>query len=428
MQAVIMTGGKGVRLQPLTFDLPKPMIPLDDKPILEHVLLECKKHGFDDIILCNGFLHKKIEEYFGDGKKWGIRIRHSNEQKPLGTAGALKDVEDMLEQNFLVLLGDVLFHMDFKRFFDAHVASGAVLTTVVHPNDHPWDSDIVEVDSDMNIKKFHSKPGERWKEVGNLAMAGGFVVKRKFLDYIEKGVKANIEKGIMPKVLEAGEKVHAYNTDEYVKDMGTLDRLEKVRGYLQKFKEEEDKPKKAVFLDRDGVINEDTGFVHDKDKLEFIEGSLDALRKLSNSDYVLVIITNQAGIAKGKFSLDDYKALREHMHRIFRKEGIHILDEFYCPHHPKGSGEFGVGCECRKPSPKMILDAAKKHNIDVSKSFMIGDMRSDILCGQTAGAKAILVKTGFGGEGGDGCEVSPEYVAKNLKEAAEIILSIDKKV
>ncbi|MDP2750156.1 MAG: D-glycero-beta-D-manno-heptose 1,7-bisphosphate 7-phosphatase [Nanoarchaeota archaeon] len=171
--------------------------------------------------------------------------------------------------------------------------------------------------------------------------------------------------------------------------------------------------KKAVFLDRDGVINVDYGFVHTVEKFKFSPRAIDALKILADSDYLIIIITNQSGIGKGLYEMEDFEKVMDYMENELVGEGIVIDDTFYCPHSPEEN------CECRKPKPKMILDAAEKHNIDLSKSWMIGDKEADVQCGKNAGCKTIFVKIEKEKERSDG---GADIIVKDLYEAVEKII------
>lgn len=174
---------------------------------------------------------------------------------------------------------------------------------------------------------------------------------------------------------------------------------------------------RAIFLDRDGTINEDLGYVYKEKDFKFIQGSLKALKKLSKTNFKVIIITSQSGIGRGYYSYKDFLKLTNHMLDEFKKEKVRVDAVYFCHHAPEDM------CECRKPKTKMIEEAAKRFNIDLEESFVIGDKTSDILMGQRAGCKTILVLTGNAGKDGK-FEVKPDFVVKNLLEAVEIILEL----
>lgn len=181
---------------------------------------------------------------------------------------------------------------------------------------------------------------------------------------------------------------------------------------------------KALFLDRDGVINEETGYVHKIEECKFIPGVFEALQLAQKAGYKLIIITNQAGIAKQKFKEEHHHQLMAWMKEQFAADHISIDGEYYCPHHPQAVVEqYRKECDCRKPQPGMILQAAQERNIDVTKSIVIGDKTSDILAGKKAGCKTILVRTGYGGKD-EVSSTEPDYVVDDLLAAVKLILHI----
>jgi D-glycero-D-manno-heptose 1,7-bisphosphate phosphatase len=155
-------------------------------------------------------------------------------------------------------------------------------------------------------------------------------------------------------------------------------------------------PRPAVFLDRDGVINQESGYVHRVDEFHFIDGVFDACRQMSKAGYRLIVITNQAGIARGYYTEDDFHQLTKWMLNEFRQQGIEIDDVYYCPHHPvHGVGRYRRDCGCRKPAPGMFLRAAREHSLDLRRSILVGDKATDIEAGRSAGVGCcILVRTG----------------------------------
>ncbi|TAN62893.1 D-glycero-beta-D-manno-heptose 1,7-bisphosphate 7-phosphatase [bacterium] len=180
--------------------------------------------------------------------------------------------------------------------------------------------------------------------------------------------------------------------------------------------------KKAVFIDRDGVIIEERNYAYKVEDLAFIPGSIDALKALAKTDYVIIIVTNQAGIARGYFTEKDYNAFTAHMLRLLKDAGARVDGVYFCPHHPaEGVGKYRVDCDCRKPKTGMIDSAAGDFGIELGSSWFIGDKSSDILAGKSAGCRAVLVKTGYGGkDAGNGTE--PDYVTDDLNSAVRLIL------
>lgn len=180
---------------------------------------------------------------------------------------------------------------------------------------------------------------------------------------------------------------------------------------------------KAIFLDRDGTIIEDVGYLNNPQDIKFIPGSIEAIKKLNEAGYKVIIITNQAGVARGLIIENMLQTLDKTIQKELLNGGAQIDAIYYCPHHAEhGHYPYKQECGCRKPEPGMILKAAKDHNIDLSQSWMIGDKKSDIEAGQAAGTKTILVLTGQGKEHKDKLAKQTEHLAENLLEAAKIIL------
>ena len=179
---------------------------------------------------------------------------------------------------------------------------------------------------------------------------------------------------------------------------------------------------KTVFIDRDGVIIEDGDYVHRIDDLKLIPGAVEGLKNLIAAGFQIIIITNQAGIARGFFTEDEYHAFSNQLLALLERGGVKIRAVYYCPHHPtEGVGRYKVDCSCRKPRAGMLQRAASEHPIETSSSWLIGDKTSDIQAGKEFGLKTILVRTGYGGKDAQ-CASEPDYVADDLLDAARLIL------
>ncbi len=230
MQAVIEAGGKGERLRPLTLSLPKPLIEIDastGETILEFQIREFRKRGVRDLVLCTGYLHDKIEDFLGDGSAFGVRVRYSVEEKPLGTAGCLKKAAPLLSDEFLAVYGDVLFSLDLQKLVDFHKEKKGLATLVLHPSAHPFDSDMVELNPDCSVSRIAGKP-RRGSAFVNLSNAGLYVFEKKALSFVGGGNSA-LDSQVIPRLLAAGEKICGYVTDEFLMDVGTPDRLAKAK-------------------------------------------------------------------------------------------------------------------------------------------------------------------------------------------------------
>jgi len=181
------------------------------------------------------------------------------------------------------------------------------------------------------------------------------------------------------------------------------------------------KMKKAIFLDRDGTINVEKDYIYKSEDLVFEEGTIEALKTFKNLGYILIVVSNQSGIARGYFTEEDLNIFNNNMNEILKKNGVEITEFYCCPHHPDGIGEYKKVCECRKPNNKMIEDAIKEYNIDREKSYMIGDKISDIGAGIKSNLKTVLVKTGYGLKDMEKIDKKETLICENLKDFSEIL-------
>lgn len=421
MKVVIMAGGKGTRISSIASDIPKPMIKINDKPVLEHEIECLKEQGFDDIIITVSHLGNVIIDYFGDGSKFGVKIDYFFEKEPLGNAGALFKIKDKLSDNFLLLNADSIFDVDFNRFVEYHMKKGGLVTLFTHPNSHPYDSGLIITDENNSVFKWINKEDLRPKYYKNRVNAGLHILNKKVLDVEIDGQKVDLDRQIL-KPLQGSGLMYAYDSPEYVKDMGTPDRYKMVcedflNGIVQKRNLKN--KQKAIFLDRDGTINKYVGFLTDINRFELIDGVCDAIKKINASEYLAIVITNQPVIARGEVSINELTDIHNKMETLLGNNGAYINDIFYCPHHPdKGflgeRIEYKINCNCRKPKIGMLISAMEKYNIDLKQSWFIGDGKNDILCGKNAECKTILISENetFG----------EDYKVSSLKEAVDLII------
>ncbi len=431
-QAVIMAGGKGTRLAKITKDvIPKPMAPLLGKPLLEWQIDCLKRNGIDDIIMVIGHLGEVIRGYFGDGQRWGINIRYFVEEAPLGTAGALPQMAEMLAENFILLFGDLLLDVDFARFAAFHKQKRALATLFVHPNSHPFDSDLIVADENCRVVGFDSKHNDRsnyW--YANCVNAGLYIMDRKILASIPKQTKVDLEKEVLAPLCERGAAVYAYSSPEYVKDVGTVERIrvaeqELASGYVAVRNLQH--KQRAIFLDRDGTLNKLKGLVYEPEQLELEENAAEAIRLINQSGYLAILVTNQPVVARGLCSVADVEEIHKKLQTLLGRQGVYLDGIEFCPHHPdKGYPEenpaYKIPCRCRKPNIGMLEKSAAKFNIALTKSWLVGDSTVDMQTGLNAGCRTALVLTGEAGRDGK-YKIEPDLTAANLLEAVKKILA-----
>ena len=425
MKTVIMAGGKGTRVAAIADDIPKPMIQICGKPILEYQIECLKKNGLTEIILVVGHLGQYIKDYFGDGSRFGVNISWFTETEPLGTAGALYKLKD-LSEDFILLNGDVIFDIDFSRMINFHKGKNAQVTLAVHPNSHPFDSALISSNADNQVTGWLNKEDDRtWYK--NQVNAGVHILSIEFLESCSQvKEKVDLDRDMLKPSISCG-RIFAYSTPEYIKDMGTPERYAQVTSDIEKGivqgKNLAEK-QKAVFLDRDGTINVfNKGlFVTKPEQFELIDGAAEAIKKINRSGYLAIVITNQPVIARGEVDFQTLDLIHMKMETDLGKHGAYIDDLFYCPHHPdkgfKGErSEYKIECDCRKPKPGMIFKAAEKYNIDLARSYMVGDDMRDINAGKAAGCKTVLI-TNLHTE--DKTDCTADILCASLREFTEL--------
>lgn len=398
MIAVIMAGGKGTRISSIASDIPKPMIKIGDKPVLEHEIICLRDQGFKDIIITVSHLGNIIMDYFGDGSKFGVNIEYYFEKVPLGNAGALFEIKDKLKDDFLLLNADAMFNIDFNRFVKFHKEKGGLVTLFTHPNSHPYDSGLLIINDNKEVTKWLTKEDVRPKWYKNIVNAGLHVISPKILENRPEGEKVDLDRQLLKPLCGTG-KMFSYQSPEYVKDMGTPDRFEAVtKDYLNGTISSRNlkNKQKAIFLDRDGTINKYVGFLRDINEFELIDGVAKAIKRINSSKYLAIVVSNQPVIARGEVTFEELGEIHNKMETLLGLEGAYLDAIYFCPHHPHKGYEGEVkelkfDCDCRKPKPGMLLKAAEEFNIDLSQSFMIGDSDIDIECGHNAGCTSKLV-------------------------------------
>lgn len=372
MEVIILAGGLGTRLRDVIRDIPKPMAPVAGRPFLDYILEWIRRYPVRKIIISAGYRADVIRDYFGS-RVFDIPVEYVIEKEPLGTGGALKfAIEKTKEDDVLVLNGDTWFPLDLSRLMEFHSSEGSMFTMALKRMSDSDRYGTVNLEGNI-ITGFNEK---KYFDEG-LINGGIYVINRKFPESWEMPKVFSLEKDILEK--NAGKPfLKGMIFDEPFLDIGIPEdyaKAEKMLGNIVK--------KKALFLDRDGVINVDKGYVFRIEDFEFIPGIFELCRKYSSRGYLIIVITNQAGIARELYTEKHFEELTIWMTDQFRDEGIEIAKVYHCPHHPYFTGP----CDCRKPEPGMLLEAVRDFDLDISQCVLIGDNESDLEAGRRAGIK-----------------------------------------
>ncbi|KJJ83933.1 histidinol-phosphate phosphatase family protein [Candidatus Omnitrophus magneticus] len=377
-QAVILAGGQGSRLRPLTNKTPKPMIPFHGKPFLLYLIEMLKEQRFEKVLLLLGYLPHVVKDYFGDGSSFGIHIDYSITDVENETARRLKLAEDKVDPVFLLMYCDNYWPMNISRMWDLFVKNNVAAQVSAYSNKDKYTKDNMRV-NEHGIVSLYDK--SRSAE-GLQGVDIGFVIMRKEVVYpLIPQENVNFEKAVYPLLVE-NQQLGAYMSDHRYYSVGSHERLPLTAAFL------ENQP--AIILDRDGVLNvkpPKARYVTMYNEFIWLPGAKDAVKLLKAHGYRVIVITNQAGISRGFMTESDLDTIHNNMKEDLAKHGAAIDAIYYCPHG------WDEGCECRKPKPGMLFQAQKDFHLDITKTFFIGDDVRDKQAGDAAGCKTLLVSS-----------------------------------
>jgi len=427
---IIVAGGPGMRLATVAGNLPKALVTVGGKPVLQHQLELAARTGIEKVTIFAGYLAEQIDAFVGDGSRFGLRVCIFTEKQPLGNAGATLQNLDRLPQHFFVVYGDLMLAVDLQRIANCHIEREADFTLMVHPNDHPQDSDLVEADTNDWVTAVHTCPHPADRFFSNLVNAAVYVVRREALrPWAGLAGKWDFAKDIIPRLVADGCHMLAYRSDEYLKDIGTPARLQSAEADWKAGRisfDRSNRSRPAIFLDRDGTLNVEKGHLRAAKDLELFPGVAPALRSLRQSGFRLIVLTNQPVLARGETTEAELAAIHRRLEWELGKDGAYLDAIYVCPHHPDGGfpgerKELKVHCDCRKPGTGLLEQACQDLRIDVSNSWMVGDQTRDIEMARRAGLRSVLVQTGSAGSDGQFPAV-PNHIAGDLAAAANVIL------
>jgi len=375
-QAVILAGGRGTRLQPLTLTRPKPMVEFHGRPFLEYIVEMLRDQGFDRILMLLGYLPEVITDHFGDGSRLGVQIDYDITDADDLTAYRVQHAAHMIDDTFLLLYCDNYWPMRFDDMWAKYLASGADGQVVIYANTDSFSKDSVIVGEDGFVKVFdrsRTTPGLKGIEI-SYAILEKAAVMPLLPDHQEL-----FEQAVYPALAEQ-HRLNAYWSGHRYYSVGNLERLPITEEFLAR--------RPAILIDRDGVINEKAPraeYVTKPEDFRFLPGVLEALRRLNAAGYKIILVSNQAGINRGAMTEADLTAVHDHMMAEIEKAGGRIDAIYHCPH------DWDEGCDCRKPRPGMLFHAARDWHLDLTRTLFVGDDERDGIAAEAAGCPFRLV-------------------------------------
>lgn len=405
-QAVIFCGGIGERLRPITDNIPKPMVDVNGKPFLEHLINKLKTNGILEVVLLTGYKKEVIEDYFGNGLNFGINIKYSRGPVEWLTAKRLWEARDLIDDDFLLMYADNYVPFNLKKSILFHLDKKKILSFIVFSK--PLNNNL-RMDSNNNI--VHYDETRQADDLKYVELGYMIVNKKQILELMDD---SNVSFNEIIKKLVEKREIAGLETKYNYHSISDMERLEKMKHYLS--------DKKIILIDRDGVINKKPAkgeYVLRKEDLILLEDSIKAMKKLSDKGFSFIIITNQPCVTKGLVSNEELADIHNHLLERLKEYGINILEIFYCPH------DINEGCDCRKPNPGMIIEACNKYSIIPNKTVFIGDDERDCLTAFRANVKSVLI-----GEDYDlslnlkyhKTYVEPDFSSKNLSDTVDFII------
>ena len=374
-QAVILAGGQGTRLKPITDTVPKPLISFHGRPFLSYLLEQLKDQGIQDVLILVGYLASQVRDYCGDGSQWGLDIKYVESPVEAETGQRLRDAVSQLAHYFLLMYCDNYWPMDLRRMWPRFQESGAAAMITTYANRDGYTRNNLNVDETGTVSAYdpsRSLPALNGVDIGYALMF------RSVVDYLP-AENVSFEHTVYPALASAG-LLTAFRTEHRYYSVGSHQRLPLTEAFLQ--------PQRAVILDRDGVLNQRpprAHYVRSWDEFRWLPDAIEALRLLKSEGYKLILASNQSGIARGVMTEENLALLHSQMRDELAAAGVSLDAIYYCPHG------WDDGCFCRKPSPGMLYQAQREFHLDLTKTLFIGDDERDEEAGVAAGCLTALV-------------------------------------
>ncbi|MEM9557406.1 MAG: HAD-IIIA family hydrolase [Acidobacteriota bacterium] len=428
-QIVVVCGGRGSRLAPSIGALPKILTPLAGRTLLERLVDDLADDfvaaGGADMLLLAGHGGEQVAAAAERLSTPGLHTETLIEERPLGTAGALHAVADRLRERFIFVCGDIVTALDWRRVWQWALQRGGLATLLVHRSTHPEDSDLVRLDdSDRAVgwsRRDDRRRGQGGGLPGALGNAGLAVLHRDLLRRVPTDRPSDLFRDVVPPLVERRAEIHGYRTSEYVRDMGTPERLDAVRGDLAAGRVA---PKaELVLLDRDGVLVEEVDWLAAPEQLRLVPGAAHAVARMNAAGMRTALVTNQPVIARGLCTAADMDQIHRRLVALLAAEGARLDGLHVCPHHPEthhgeGVEELRGPCSCRKPATGLVDEALRASDVPAWRTVVVGDRTSDMQLAVNAGLAGLGVETGQGL--GDGlCPARPVWTFSDLAAVAD---------
>ena len=414
-----MCGGLGSRISEEIGSLPKVLMKIGEKTLIEHQIEQLSKFGVDRFLLLLGVGANQVIRYLSSKR---IEFDFVIEEQPLGTGGSLISSLDLIDDEFFLIYGDILFNTNLDAMLIQMTNTSCDAIFLGRASEHIFDSDVVVASLDKRIKQIIRKPGIQNYSHRNIANCGIYLFRKKaFLDFSKengKGVKLDLESEVLLWTLERGMQALVVKSNGYVRDLGTIERYKAGCEDYRLGKVSND-PKPTVILDRDGVLNRDVGHLSDTQNLSLFPGIGESVRRLNENGYRVIVITNQPVVARGAASEEFVDSVHAKIDVGLAKNNATIAEFYFCPHHPDRGFEgeiesLKLNCDCRKPRVGLYNKAQEEFPMILGKSFAVGDSLTDMYAAERFGIRFLGIGNKFVSEN------VPTF--ENLMEAVEFIL------
>ena len=422
MKTLIIAGGRKSQCQHTTGQLPTSLVPVAGKPILHYQLEMLARQGFHEIIICIDESGEAIRSLVGNGSAFGVQVTYQKCTASSTAVDCINASKQLLQDDFLVIQGGVFAYMELRRLVTFHQTKKADVTLVAQAKENPHDYDLLDCDSTNRVIPFYPQPQNSPLYYRNLADTHIYLFSPSIFNFLNNIHERDMARDVLPHLAKQAS-VFAYNTSEYIAEIYAPTQPDALYEDIVSGKVARKSyfhTQKAIFLDRDGVLNEDTDFITKPEEFHLFPFTAQAVKQINQSEYTAVVVTNQSAIARNLCTEEGLREIHNKMDTELAHSQAKIDAVYYCPHHPDEGGHYKIDCDCRKPKPGMLLQAAQEFHISLPDSYMIGDTDRDKEAGKRAGCITIGVRTG------KGCvdlKSDPDFLFENVAEAVDFIVT-----